>query len=185
LPQLHAEYYYYKNTCPEIKMKLLDIIRARRSIRVYKQEPVADITINEILEAARWAPSGLNNQPWRFVVIKDESFKKKISEFTHYSSIIAGCDFCIAVFYNHSAGYNRDKDIMSIGASIQNMLLYAHDKGIGSVWLGEILKNKEKINALIEVDPSNEFMALVAFGFPEEEGISDRRKMSELLIKVI
>lgn len=166
-------------------MKLLDIIRSRRSIRIYKKEPVEDITINEILEAARWAPSGLNNQPWRFVVIKGSSFRKKISELTHYSSIITGSDFCIAVFYNHPSGYNRDKDLMSIGASIQNMLLYAHDRGIGSVWLGEILKNKEKINALIEVDPSNEFVALVAFGFPGEEGISERRKMSELLLKVI
>jgi len=166
-------------------MKLLDIIRSRRSIRVYKKEPVQDITINEILEAARWAPSGLNNQPWRFVVIKDDAFKKKICGLTHYSSIVSGSDFCIAVFYNHSSGYNRDKDLMSIGASIQNMLLYAHDAGIGSVWLGEILKNKDKINELMEVDTSNEFVALLAFGFPEEDGVSERKKMNELLIKVI
>lgn len=166
-------------------MKLLDIIRSRRSIRKYNKEPVADIKINEILEAARWAPSGLNNQPWRFVIIKDESFRRKISELTHYSSIVSGSDFCIAVFYNQPAGYNRDKDLMSIGASIQNMLLYAHDAGIGSVWLGEILKNKEKINTLLGIDSSNEFMALVAFGFPGEEGVSDRKKMNELILKVI
>jgi nitroreductase len=155
-------------------MKILDIIRSRRSVRKYTSEPVQDITINEILEAARWAPSGLNNQPWRFVVIKDDSFKKKISELTHYSSIVAGSNFLIAIFYNQPAGYNRDKDLMSIGASIQNMLLYAHEAGIGSVWLGEILKNKEKINTLLGVEGANEFMALIAFGFPGEEGLSDR-----------
>ena len=166
-------------------MKLLDIIRSRRSVRIYKDQPVEDVVINEILEAARWAPSGLNNQPWRFVVIKEDSYKKKISEFTHYSSIVSGSSFCIAVFYNQPAGYNRDKDLMSIGASIQNMLLYAHDAGIGSVWLGEILKNKDKINELLGVDSSNEFMALVAFGFPGEETLSERKKMSELIIKII
>ena len=166
-------------------MKILDIIRSRRSVRKYSNEPVADITINEILEAARWAPSGLNNQPWRFVVIKDDSFKKKISELTHYSSIVAGSNFLIAVFYSQPAGYNRDKDLMSIGACIQNMLLYAHDAGIGSVWLGEILKNKDKINTLLEIEGSNEFAALIAFGFPGEESVSDRKKMSELILKII
>ncbi|HPJ33512.1 MAG TPA: nitroreductase family protein [Spirochaetota bacterium] len=166
-------------------MNLLDIIRSRRSVRIYKEEHVSDTAINEILEAARWAPSGLNNQPWRFIVIKDGSLKKKISELTHYSKIVAGSDFCIAVFYNHPAGYNRDKDLMGLGACIQNMLLYAHGEGIGSVWLGEILKNKKKINTLIEVDDSNELMALVAFGIPGEEGKSERKDMNELLIKTI
>ncbi len=104
---------------------------------------------------------------------------------THYSSIVSGSDFCIAVFYNQPAAYNRDKDLMSIGACIQNMLLYAHDSGIGSVWLGEILKNKEKINHLLGVDGSNEFVALIAFGFPGEESVSERRKMNELLLKII
>ena len=53
-------------------MKLLDVIRSRRSVRIYKNQPVEDVTINEILEAARWAPSGLNNQPWRFVFVWDK-----------------------------------------------------------------------------------------------------------------
>jgi nitroreductase len=74
---------------------------------------------------------------------------------------------------------------MSIGASIQNMLLYAHEAGIGSVWLGEILKNKEKINTLLGVEGANEFMALIAFGFPGEEGLSEIIKMSELILNVI
>ena len=169
----------------EEKMKLLDVIRSRRSIRKYRKEPVTDLLINEILEAGRWAPSGLNNQPWRFVVIKDKSFKEKISSMTNYSSIVAGSDFCIAVFYNSPAGYHREKDIMSIGACIQNMLIYAHHIGIGSVWLGEILKNKEKIGELLGINNSNEFMALIAFGYPDEEVIGERLKMNEILLKVL
>jgi len=151
------------------KLKLLDIIRSRRSVRKYSKEPVADLLINEILEAGRWAPSGMNNQPWRFVVVKDKAFKEKLSAMTHYSSIVSGCDFCVAVFFNSSSGYHREKDIMSIGACIQNMLIYAHHLGIGSVWLGEILKNREKIGEILGVNPINEFMALIAFGYPDEQ----------------
>ncbi len=166
-------------------MKLLDLINSRRSIRKYKHETVSDLLINEILEAGRWAPSGKNNQPWKFVLIKDKSFKSRLSEMTHYSDIVSGSDFCIAVFYNKQAGYHREKDIMSIGACIQNMLLYSHSIGIGSVWLGEILKNREKINDLLGIDFSNEFMALIAFGYPDEVVVSERLNMNEILLKVL
>lgn len=166
-------------------MNLLEIIRSRRSIRRYTKETVSDKIINEILEAGRWAPSGKNNQPWRFAVIKDKFFKEKLSEMTHYSGIVSGSDFCIAVFYHNPAGYHRDKDLMSIGACIQNMLIYAHSLGIGSVWLGEILKNKDTIVDILGVNPSNEFMALAAFGYPDESATSERLDMNQLLLKVL
>lgn len=169
----------------EQNIKLLDVMRSRRSIRKYRKEPVADLLINEILEAGRWAPSGMNNQPWRFVVIKDRSFRERLSSMTHYSSIVSGSDFCVALFYNSPSGYHREKDIMSIGACIQNMLLYAHHLGIGSVWLGEILKSGEKINDVLGIDKTNEFMALIAFGYPDEQIIGERHKMNELLLKVL
>lgn len=169
----------------EDKIKLLDVIRSRRSVRKYRKEPVTDLLINDILEAGRWAPSGMNNQPWRFVVIKDKSFKEKLSSMTHYSSIVAGSDFSVAVFYNSPSGYHREKDIMSIGACIQNMLIYSHHLGIGSVWLGEILKNGDKINELLGINQTNEFMALIAFGYPDEEVISERLKMNEILLKIL
>lgn len=166
-------------------MTLLDEIRSRRSVRKYRKEPVTDQLINEILEAGRWAPSGLNNQPWRFVVIKDKSFKAKLAAMTNYSSIVSESDFCIAVFYNSPAGYHREKDLMSIGACIQNMLLYSHHIGIGSVWLGEILKNKDKISEILGINPSNEFMALIAFGYPDEDVSGERLKMNDILLKIL
>jgi len=165
-------------------MELLNVINSRRSIRKYRKEPVSDRLVNEILEAGRWAPSGLNNQPWRFAVIKDEGIKKQLSSLTHYSRIILDSDFCIAVFYNISAGYHREKDIMSIGACIQNMLLYSHYLGIGSVWLGEIQKNKDKINEILNIESTNEFMALIAFGYPDEQVSSERLKINEILLKI-
>ena len=163
-------------------MDMLELIKTRRSIRRYKKDPVSDSHITDILEAGRWAPSGLNNQPWRFVIIKDNDFKSKLSALTHYSAIVSGSNFCIGVFFNKNAGYDRDKDMMGIGACIQNMLLYSHSIGIGSVWLGEILKNKDKVNEILSIEPGNEFMALIAFGYPDETGKSTRKKIDELVL---
>lgn len=165
------------------KKAILELIRSRRSIRKFKAEEVPEKVIFEILEAGIWAPSGLNNQPWRFIVLKDSNFRERISKLTKYSKIITAADFCIAVFYNKPAGYDRDKDLMAIGSCIQNMLLYAFGAGIGSVWLGEILKNKEEINRLLEVDESCEFMALLAFGIPDETPSSDRSNITKMLLR--
>lgn len=162
---------------------VLHLIKSRRSIRKFLRRDIPDKIMYEILEAGIWAPSGLNNQPWRFIILKEKSFMEKIAPLTKYSGIITASDFCIAVFYNITAGYDRDKDLMAIGSCIQNMMLYAHSTGIGSVWLGEILKNKAKINELLKVEEGNEFMALVAFGYPDEPATSSRHNISNMLLK--
>ncbi len=59
---------------------LLEIIRHRRSVRVYKTGKVSDQQLETILEAARWAPSGANTQPWEFVVTRDRKKMKKVRE---------------------------------------------------------------------------------------------------------
>ena len=65
-------------------MELIDVIKKRRSIRKFKDDPVPDELINELLEAARLAPSGSNIKPWRFVVVKSDEIKKKLDEVTPY-----------------------------------------------------------------------------------------------------
>jgi nitroreductase len=59
---------------------LLDIIRHRRSVRVYKRGKVAPNQLELILEAGRWAPSGANTQPWEFVVTRDRQKMKRVRE---------------------------------------------------------------------------------------------------------
>ena len=63
----------------ETGQAVLYAIRSRRSIRQYSDDPVSDDDVRAILEAGRWAPSGLNNQPWRFGVVRDPECKNTIS----------------------------------------------------------------------------------------------------------
>ena len=56
----------------------MSIVKTRRSIHRFKPDPVSDEYIEKIIEAARWAPSGYNLQPWEFVVIKDQKLKADI-----------------------------------------------------------------------------------------------------------
>lgn len=58
---------------------VLKVIKERRSIRKYKPTPVPDELIIKCLEAARWAPTGEDAQPWRFIIVKDEAMKKELA----------------------------------------------------------------------------------------------------------
>ena len=145
---------------------ILELIRSRRSVREFGVEEVADSIVNDLLEAARWAPSGLNNQPWKFVVVHDKGTIKEISCCTKYKKIVAGAPLLIAVYLDKDEMYNYVKDVQAIGACIQNMLLVAHDKGLGAVWIGEILNRAGEVNEIFDAGEMLELMAVVAIGHP-------------------
>lgn len=166
-------------------MDIIDTIRERRSIREYYDKMPDDKDIEKILEAGRWAPSGLNNQPWKFLVIKEKNLKDGIAKFTKYGQIINSASVLICVFLDNSSTYNRDKDLMAIGACIQNMCLEAHSLGLGTCWLGEILNQKEKVHQYLNTDSDLELMACLTLGYPNESIIEGCRKpLKNFLIKI-
>lgn len=155
---------------------MLEEIRTRRSIRRFKPDPIDDQTIERILEMGTWAPSGLNNQPWRFVVVRADDVRQELARQTKYSSIIQTSPVCIAVFLDQAESYDRVKDAQAVGACIQNMLLTIHHLGLGAVWLGEILKNRRNVEKLLGVPGSCELMAVIALGHPATAGGPGVRK---------
>jgi FMN reductase (NADPH) len=60
--------------------QFIELLKSRRSIRAYKPDPIPDEYIQKIIEAARWAPSGGNSQPWEFMVIKKKELKDRIAD---------------------------------------------------------------------------------------------------------
>ncbi len=164
-------------------MDIIDSIKTQRSVRRFKPDPIPDDLINKILEAGRWAPSGLNNQAWRFAVVTDKEIIAKISGLTHYAKIVLAARALIPVFLDTARSYHREKDIQSIGACLQNMLLEIHSLGLGAVWLGEIIKSNEQIKKLLGLPEELELMAVIAMGYPDEIPRATKRKeMKELIV---
>ncbi|MHA1269263.1 MAG: nitroreductase family protein [Candidatus Helarchaeota archaeon] len=142
---------------------MIEKIISRKSIREFLPDKVENEIVLKILECARWAPSGLNNQPWEFIVVELEN-KEKIAQCTKYGHIIKSAPIIIVVYYNKDRGYNYVKDIQSIGAAMENMLLGIHLLGLGGVWLGEILNKKDDVDKILEVPEYFELMGVIAFG---------------------
>jgi nitroreductase len=168
--------------CTGGNMELMEGIYTRRSIRRYTDGPVTREQLLEIIKAGTWAPSGQNNQPWRFVTVTDRNVLAGLAKLTKYSHVIEKAPACIVVFIDKSAMYHEVKDHQSMGACLQNMLLAAHGMGLGAVWLGEILKSSDAVRKLVDVPEQMALMAVIVLGHPEGKGGTSNRKPVEALL---
>ena len=168
---------------------LINLIRTRRSVRNFVYKKIDNQIIREIVDCGRWAPSGQNKQPWKVCIVAHPTVKRMIAEQSKYGGIIEGAFLNLVVFYDIERGYDRTKDILSIGAFIQNLLLGAHAKGLGSLWIGEILANKEHVNEIFKLPPDKfELMGVVTIGVvdkslddKEDKEDRDRRPLDEFI----
>jgi len=155
---------------------VLDAIYQRRSIRDFTAEPVGVNLLHEIITAGTWAPSGLNNQPWRFRIIEEQEQKDRLAEQTTYGHIVKAAPALIAVYLDPEAMYDPVKDHQAAGACIQTMLLATEALGLGGVWLGQILKNKSQVSAILGIDSRFDLMAILAIGYPARRDQRSTRK---------
>ncbi|BCS88199.1 nitroreductase family protein [Pseudodesulfovibrio sediminis] len=164
---------------------ILDAIFNRRSIRKFTDEPVTRDEIHTILDAGRWAPSGLNNQPWRFMVITRDTLRHAdLAECTKYAHIVRQSAACICILLDKTAMYSEMKDHQGAGACTQNMLLAAHALGLGAVWLGEIVNDQKKTLDVLGQSPDTyELQVVIALGRPDQQGSSNRKDLSELMLE--
>ncbi|MBL7100602.1 MAG: nitroreductase family protein [Nanoarchaeota archaeon] len=143
-------------------MDALACIKTRRSIRQYTNKPIDKNILQEIIDAARLAPSARNIQPWHFIVVTEKETLKKIANLTDYGSFIADAAACIVVCCEDTKYYLED----GCNAS-ENILLAAKSFGIGSCWVAGDKKDYCKdIKELIGVPPDYKIISLLPLGYP-------------------
>ncbi|MHA1748642.1 MAG: nitroreductase family protein, partial [Promethearchaeota archaeon] len=148
---------------------LIELIKSRKSIRNFIYEKISNDTIKEILECGRWAPSANNCQPWKVCVVIHPTVKRMLAELSNYGGIIDSAYVDFVIFLDIDKGSERVKDIQALGAFIQNILLAIESKGLGAVWIGEILKNKDQVNEIFKLPTEKfELMCVIAMGVIEE-----------------
>lgn len=164
---------------------VLTALRERRSIRKFTAEPVTDEALQAVLEAGRWAPSGKNNQPWRFLLVRrGEPAQETLAGLTKYTHIVRGAAALVCVFLAKADLYNEKKDFQGAGACLQNMLLAIHSLGLGAVWLGEIVNQEPQVTeALGHSGADLDLQAVIALGHPDQKGSGRRKPLSDLLLE--
>lgn len=164
---------------------VLEAIYRRRSVRHFTADDVSLDELREIVKAGIWAPSGLNNQPWRFVLIRDRQTRGLLAEQTKYKQVVLAAPALIAVYLDCNTMYDEVKDHQAAGACIENMLLAAEALGLGAVWLGQILKNKEEVRKILALEEHLDLMAVIALGRPAPgERSSQRKPIEDFILKI-
>lgn len=171
-------------------MDIFTAIRERRSCRQFKPEPIREELIEKILEAAAWAPSPLNLQPWEFIVITSSDKKEDI----HAEAIRCKSWALEKSGWKWIAGYKVDflktapviiavigdskksgVDMFMEGggtgyqhacaAAVQNLLLAAHASGLGALWF--TFFERTSMEKILGVDETKTLIALVCLGLPD------------------
>ena len=153
---------------------ILDLIRTKRAVREFKDERVPDEIVREILEAGRLAQSSKNDQPWRFVVVRDRDTLRKLSTCGRYAGHLAGADFAIAIVIQ--PGYDFD-----MGQAAAYMQLAAWDRGVASCLAS--MWEPDRAKEILGVPAQMQFDTALSFGYPAKKPgkIRDRRPLEEIV----
>lgn len=162
-------------------MELEKAIRDRRSIRKFRKRMVPLPLIKKVIEAGTWAPSATNRQHWEFIVINDEKTRERVYKEAGAQKIILNAPAVIAVLYNKRLNPAHYANIQSVSAAVQNMLLKAHELGLGTCWMSGY-GDEEKAKRILGVPENFGLLCLVLLGYPDEKPFPPPRKSIKELI---
>ncbi|MFW6189305.1 MAG: nitroreductase family protein [Planctomycetota bacterium] len=149
----------------------LQMLMTRRSIRSYTDEDVSEQAVEKLLRAAMAAPSAGNEQPWHFVVIRDDETMRRIMDVHEYSSMLEQAPVCIAVLGELALERHAGFWVQDCAAATQNLLLAANALGLGAVWLGvhPVKQRETGMAEILELPEGVVCFALAAVGHPAEQ----------------
>jgi len=140
-------------------MEAFEAIRTLLAVRSYKDTPVPDDVVRRIVEAGRLTGSGMNRQPWHFIVIRERETLRRLGALASSGSYVAQAPLAIVVATDRSRFAVSDAS-----RAIQSMLLAGWADGVGSNWVG--FGGLESARALLDIPASLDVLAILPFGYP-------------------
>jgi len=163
-------------------MELKEIITKRRSIRAYENKLVPEESLKNILEAARLAPSARNNQPWKFVVVREEKRRQELAqaadrEFVAEAPVVIAA---VATEPERIMGCGVPSYAVDLSIAVTHMILAAVDEGLGACWLGAF--SQQRVKEILKIPGKYRVVALLTLGFPRGEmKVKTRKPLEEIV----
>ncbi|MCP4542245.1 MAG: nitroreductase [Chloroflexi bacterium] len=149
---------------------VLALLKGRRSIRLYKSDPVPDEMVEQLLEAGRWAPSASNRQPWAFIVVRDEAARREVARHAafHFIRWAQAGDAPLLVVLCGDARSRIYRSLLheDIGLAGSQIMLQAKALGLGTCWLGGL--DRRAIAETLQVPDHFDVVGILTVGFPAE-----------------
>ncbi|MFH0917596.1 MAG: nitroreductase family protein [Candidatus Omnitrophota bacterium] len=158
----------------------LEFLKTRRSVRLFENKSISKKQLEKIVDAARFAPTARNLQPWEFVVITDKVKLSQLADLAENGKFLGQAAACVAVFSADTKYFLEDAS-----AATCNILLAATALGIGSCWIaGDKKPYCQQVNALLNAPLGMKLISMVALGYPLEKNVFKvmaKRDLKELL----
>ena len=171
--------------------QVLKTIQERRSVVKFLPSTLDKETLEQILNAGRWAPSWINSQPWSFIVVTTKDLKRKIGEIGNQKTFFSKADWMEDAAVVIVVAVDPDQDsfhYVEDGAiAAQNMALAAHSLGYASYYLGIFesitgnLTAEEEIKNLLEIPERLRVIAVLPIGISERVPESSRKDLETLV----
>ena len=155
---------------------VFDAVRTLLAVRSYQDTPVPDEVVRRIVEAGRLTGSGMNLQPWHFIVVRNRETLRQLGALASSGRYVAQSPLAIVVCVDRSRFAVSDAS-----RAIQSMLLTAWADGVGSNWVG--FGGLEKVKSLLEIPTSLDVLAVLPFGYPARavgRGKKARKPLAEV-----
>ena len=157
-------------------MDVFEAVRTLVAVRGYQDKPVPDAVVRRIVEAGRLTGSGMNRQPWHFIVVRDRDTLRKLGALASSGPYVAQAPLAIVVATDKSRFAVSDAS-----RAIQSMLLTAWADGVGSNWVG--FGGLDNIKPLLEIPTGVDVLAVLPFGYPARpvgKGKKQRKPLREV-----
>ena len=165
-------------------MELLNIISKRRSVREYTTEDIEQEKIDYLMECARLAPSAVNYQPWKFIIVKSTE-KKALLHQCYHREWFAHAPLYIIALADTTQSWKRSSDEKDHGdidvtIALEHIVLAATEKGLGTCWVCNF--NVDLCKQLFNLPDNLVPIALIPIGYPakETEEVSNRKHTKEI-----
>jgi nitroreductase len=157
-------------------MEVYDAVRTVLAVRSFQSTPVPPDALHRILEAGRLTASGMNRQPWHFIVVQNRNTLNQLGAMMRYGKYIAEAPLAIIVVIE------RTEYAVSDGSrAIQAMILTAWSEGIGSNWVG--FHAMPEGRSLLGIPDELDMLAMIPLGYPAKKlgkGKKNRKLLSEV-----
>ncbi len=166
-------------------MDIYELIRKRKSVRAFTDEPVTDEKIRRILETARLAPSANNKQEWRFITVRDPEMRSKLAEAARGQTFVGEAPVvlvCCAQTDNHVMTCFQSCYPIDLAIAIDHITLCAVEEGLGTCWIGAFFENQVK--ELLGIPAHIRVVALLPVGVPQDPAETEKKRLDyDIIVK--
>jgi nitroreductase len=158
-------------------MEVFDAVRTILAVRRYQDRPVPPEVVRQIVEAGRLTASGMNAQPWHFIVVQNRDTLAQLGGLARSGPYIAQAPLAIVVVIEPTKLAPSDAS-----RAIQSMMLTAWAAGVGSNWVG--FSGLEAVRSLLGIPETLDVLAILPFGYPADaigKGMKERKPFDEVV----